>query len=549
MSGRGVRPALVGATLLAASALTTGALGASGDGVLDTTLASRATGAAGAGGDNLSSNASTSADGRFVAFESVADNLDAASDDSVADVFVRDLQSDTTTLVSRATGAAGAVGDDDALEPSISAEGRFVAFSSSADNLDSASDDAVFDVFVRDLQANTTTLVSRAIGAGGAGGGDDSFAPSISADGRRVAFATDAGNLDPDSNINFTDVLVRDLDANTTTLASRATGVAGMPGAGNSDLPSISADGRHVAFISDADTIDPDNHPSFTDVFVRDLVANTTTFASRATGAAGAPGFGNSTRPSISADGRHLAFESAANNLDPDSDDAVDDVFVRDLQADTTTLVSRASGAAGTVGDGGSSKPSISDDGRLVAFASSADNLDPDSDDSVGDVLVRDLQAKATTLVSRAGGVAGAAGDSGSSRASISADGRRVAFDSEAGNLDPDSDDSVGDVFLRELVDPIPPRCARKLATKVGTNGRNRIRGTPGRDVIAGLGGNDVIRGLGGKDILCGGRGRDRLLGGAGRDTLLGQAGNDVLRGGPGRDKLRGGPGRDRQVQ
>jgi Ca2+-binding RTX toxin-like protein len=137
-------------------------------------------------------------------------------------------------------------------------------------------------------------------------------------------------------------------------------------------------------------------------------------------------------------------------------------------------------------------------------------------------------------------------GDDGAFNPSISADGRRVAFDSDADNLDPDSnDDAVIDVFLRELRDA---PCTGKTATKVGTAGRNRLRGTPRRDVIAGLGGNDVIRGLGGKDILCGGRGRDRLLGGGGRDTLLGQAGRDTLLGGPGRDKLRGG-GRDTQVQ
>jgi Tol biopolymer transport system component len=544
-----VRLAPAGAILLAVCVVAAGALGASGDGVLDTTLVSRAGGVAGAVGDGGSYVPSVSADGRYIAFQSAADNLDPDSNDSVTDVFVRDLQTDTITLVSRASGAAGAVGGQGSYEPSISADGRYVAFDSDADNLTPDPTNSFIDIFIRDLEANTTTLVSRADSAGGALGDDESYDPSISANGRRVAFNSDADNLDPDNDTTVADIYVRDLDANTTTLVSRATGPAGTVGDDTSYDPSISADGWHVAFESGATNLDgPSNGTTF-DVFVRDLQADTTTLISRANGVAGAVGDVGSHRPSISADGGLVAFDSQAGNLDLDSTDTVTDVFVRDLQANTTTLVSRAGGAAGVVGDGDAFDPSISDDGRRVAFDSGADNLDPDSNDSVLDILVRDLAVSSTTLVSRATGAAGAVGDGNSWRPSISRDGRRVAFDTEADNLDPASNDSFSDVFVRELVDPITARCAGKLATKVGTVGRDGLRGTPRRDVIAGLGGNDVIRGLAGKDILCGGRGRDRLLGGRGRDTLLGQAGNDTLRGGPGRDKLRGGPGRDTQVQ
>jgi Tol biopolymer transport system component len=546
-SGRTARSALACASLLAAGAVAADGLAASGDGVLDTTLVSRAGGAAGAVGDNPSSSASITADGRYVAFASEADNLDPDSDDAVTDVFVRDLQDNTTTLVSRASGP-GAVGDGNSSAPSISADGRYVAFASEADNLDPDSNDAVLDVFVRDLQANTTTLVSRASGAPGAVGDGGSNLPSISADGSQVAFESVADNLDPDSNDAVTDIFVRDLPANTTTLASRATGAAGAVGDSFSFRSSISGDGRRVAFVSDADNLDPASDDAVFDVFVRDLQANTTTLASRASGGSGAVGDGDSGGPAISGDGRYVAFDSDADNLDPDSNDAVTDIFVRDLQANTTTLASRAAGAAGAVGDDGSFRTSISGDGRLVAYHSEADNFDPASNDAVLNVFVRDLQANTTTLASRASGAVGVAGDGDSVYPSISTAGR-VAFESDADNLDPDSNDSVRDVFASELVTLPKVRCAGKSATKVGTAGRNRLRGTPRRDVIAGLGGNDVIRGLAGRDLLCGGAGRDKLLGGRGRDTLLGHAGRDVLRGGPGRDKLRGGPGRDRQVQ
>ncbi len=548
-----MRAVLAGATILSAGVVAVGALGASGDGILDTTLVSRAGGVAGAAGDGSSTLPSTSADGRYVAFQSSADNLDADSDDGAQDVFVRDLQANTITLVSRATGAAGAVSHATSSDAAISADGRYVAFESDATNLDPDSDDAENDVFVRDLQAKTTTLVTRATGVSGpAATGGSAGQPSISADGRYVAFDSDATNLDPDSDDTIGDVFVRDLQAHTTTLVSRANTATGEVGNDYSYDASISADGRRVAFASDSTNLDPDSDDGVADILVRDLDANTTTLATRASTATGEAADGSSRFPSISGDGRRVAFESDADNLDPDSDDAFTDVFVRDLEASETTLISRASGAAGAVGDQTSNRPSVSADGDQIAFDSFADDLDPDSTDSIVDVFVRDLQANTTTLASRATGPAGAVGDSESSAASISADGRRVTFYSFAQDLDPASDDGVYDVFLRELVDPVQPqkaRCAGKATTKVGTGGRDKLRGTPGRDVIAGLGGNDVIRGLAGNDLLCGGKGRDRLLGGRGRDTLLGQAGPDTLRGGPGRDKLRGGPGRDKQVQ
>jgi Tol biopolymer transport system component len=546
-----VRVGLTAVALIATGAVAAGALGTRGDGVLDTTLVSRAGGAAGAVGDSNSFRSSTSANGRYVAFASNADNLDPGSDDAVSDVFVRDLQTNTTTLVSRASGATGAVGDGGSFDPSISPDGRYVAFDSEADNLDPESDDDVSDVFVRDLQQHTTTLVSRASGpAGTVGDGvDGSFLPSISTDGRRVAFESDSENLDPDSNDAVYDVFVRDLQAGTTTLASRATGATGAVGDQQSFDVSLSGDGRRVAFESDADNLDPDSNDAVTDVYVRDLDADATILVSRASGGAGPVGDGGSHRPSISADGRQVAFDSVADNLDSASNDAITDVFVRDFQTNTIILVSRANGPAGTVANGDSFDASISADGRRVAFQAGADNLDPASNDAVLDVFVRDLQANTTTLASRARGGAGAVGNDSSLRPSISRDGRRVAFDSNADNLDPDSNDSFTDVFIRELVDPIAARCAGRRATRVGTRRRDVLRGTPRRDVIAGLGGNDVIRGLAGNDRLCGGRGRDRLLGGRGRDRLLGQAGKDVLRGGPGRDLLHGGPGRDRQRQ
>ena len=219
MSARLGRRAVGGVVLAAliGGALALPALAAKDD--LD--LVSRATGGAGSPAGADSFEGTVSGDGRLVAFQSGADNLSTEDNNAFTNVFVRDLQNNTTTLVSRASGASGAAGDDFSANAEISADGRFVAFHSNADNLSAEDDDAVIDVYVRDLQAGTTTLVSRADGATGAGGDASSTQPSISADGRLVVFESEADNLSGDSVDVFSEVFVRDLQANTTTLVSR----------------------------------------------------------------------------------------------------------------------------------------------------------------------------------------------------------------------------------------------------------------------------------------------------------------------------------------
>ena len=165
-----------------------------------------------------------------MAFSSLATTLSAEDDDFFRDVFVRDLATGATTLVSRSTCAFSAAGNGDSFEPSLSGDGRFVAFSSRADNLSPEGHDAPEDVYVRDLAVNATVLVSRASGSAGAGGDADSFAASISADGTRVAFTSEARNLSAEDGDGVTDVFVRDLPAGLTTLASRAAGPAGSGG-------------------------------------------------------------------------------------------------------------------------------------------------------------------------------------------------------------------------------------------------------------------------------------------------------------------------------
>ena len=526
----------------------------------DTVLVSRASGSAGAKGDAGSGEPSLSADGRFVAFSSRASNLhpddrEEFDDPEVsADVFVRDLQANTTTLISRAGGSAGAAGNVESRAPSISADGRFVAFGSRASNLHPDDSDFVDDVFVRDLQENTTTLVSRASGPAGAKGNGASRAPSISADGRFVAFGSFAANLHPDDGDDTEDVFVRDLQENTTTLVSRASGPAGAKGARSSGGPSLSDDGRFVAFTSYASNLHPDDPEEFedleswSDVFVRDLQEHTTTLVSRGSGPTGVGGNDGSRDPSISADGRFVAFESEASNLHPDAGGG-QSVFVRDLETETITLASRASGAAGAPA-GYADLPSISANGRFVAFWSGSSNLHPYDPYGDQDVFVRDLGTDKTTLISRSPGPAGTKANGDSSSGSISPDARLVGFPSRASNLHPDDRDATYDIFVRELgaaalADQPRVFCEGRRATIVLTPRRGPVLGTEKGDVIVGSNAGDRIEGGGGSDRICGREGRDRLSGGYGHDRLSGAAGNDKLRGGRHADQLAGGPGND----
>ena len=257
-----------------------------------TSLVSRQSAAdGGAGGTLPSYGGSISADGRYVTFFSYADNLTDADPGGGADVFVRDLKTKQTALVSRQSAVdGGAAANGFSYSGGVSADGRYVAFVSFADNLSDSDGDGTEDVFVRDMQTSETILVSRQSAAdGGAAGNGDSNRPVVSADGRYVAFASRADNLSSADDDRARDIFVRDLQTNETILVSRrSTAEGGAGGDSDSNVPSISADGRYVAFWSYADNLsdadrDRDKYGSATiDVFLRDLRTNTTTLVSRA---------------------------------------------------------------------------------------------------------------------------------------------------------------------------------------------------------------------------------------------------------------------------
>ena len=429
--------AAAGAFLLAATApATTWAAG---------TTERVSVGPGGVQGDTGAVEPSISADGRFVAFGSWSTNLVPGDTNGWFDIFVRDRRAATTERVSVSTG--GVQGDFMSVTAAISADGRFVAFGSGAGNLVAGDTNGRYDAFVRDRLSGTTERVSvssagvQGDGNSASGGGFSEVA--ISAGGRFVAFASDAANLLAGDTNGLLDVFVRDRRTGRTGRAS--VGAAGVQGNSASYSPAISADGRFVAFTSDAANLVAGDINGQADVFVRDRLAGRTERVS--VGAAGLQGDGRSRNPAISADGRYVAFVSEADDLVPGDSNAAQDVFVRDRLAGTTARVSVSTAGSQGSSRGGSGAPSLSPGGRFVAFQSLATNLVPGDTNGKSDVFVRDRVAGTTVRVSV--GAGGVQANGRSAAPAVSADGRFVAFHSRAFNLVPGDTNGATDVFVR----------------------------------------------------------------------------------------------------
>src|SRR5260221_527470 len=294
------------------------------------------------------------------------------------------------------------------------------------------------------ISAQVTQRVNVKTGGGQGNGGTVAYSMSISADGRYVAFVDNSTDLVPGDTNGFDDIFVRDRIAGTTERVSVATG--GAQADGGSQLPSISADGRFVAFESAASNLVPGDTNGKRDIFVPDRQTGTTVRVN--VDSSGLQANQDSDAPSISADGRYVAFESLADNLVAGDSDVASDVFVHDVLTGITERVSVSSG--GVQGNDRSYLPSISADGRFVAFKSYASNLVAGDTNHFVDVFVRDRLAGTTQRVSVPSSGAQASGDSGYNGLAIAGDGRTVAFASHAGNLVPDDTNFFTDAFVHD---------------------------------------------------------------------------------------------------
>ena len=392
------------------------------------------------GGDpnGSSSDPFINATGRFVAFASEASDLVVGDDNAFQDIFLRDGVEATTVRVSVDSG--GGSPDGASTAPALSGNGRFVAFLSFASDL-VAGDEPGADTFVRDTVSGTTALV----GAGSPADSldDEEYGPSISAGGRHVAFVSSQALLPEDTN-GLLDVYVRDLVTHGLTRAS----VAADGGNGDADSisPSLSGTGRFVAFLSSASNLVANDGNGLDDLFVRDLRNGVTVRASVAANG-GDPNEATLIRPSMSADGAHVAFGSFASNLVVGDNNNANDVFIRHLLTQTTTRVSVD--VTGGDGNGWSTSVSASRDGRYVAFRSTSSDLVPGDDNGFADVFRRDLATSTTTRVSIA--TDGNDPNNNAWNPSITHAGNLVAFVSFASNLVTDDTNNLRDVFVRSL--------------------------------------------------------------------------------------------------
>ncbi len=320
--------------------------------------------------DSYSLLPSVSADGRYVAFNSDSTNLVAGDTNGVGDVFVYDRQTDIIERVSVTSGGAQATGGYSG-NASISSDGRYVAFASDATDLVAGDTNLTGDVFVHDRQLNTTERVSVASGGAEATGGvfvNGYF--KISYDGRYIVFQSDFTNLVAGDVNGISDIFVHDRQLNTTERVSVASGGAESNGSGSA-WPSISSDGRYVTFASDATDLVAGDVNGVTDIFLHDRQLNTTERVS--VGNSGVEAGSSSSYSSVSSDGRYVAFTSIADNLVSGNSNTIEDIYVRDRQLSATYRVSDYSGFSDDFGD--NYVPNISSNGRYVAFDHNAPNL------------------------------------------------------------------------------------------------------------------------------------------------------------------------------
>ncbi|WP_158647424.1 PD40 domain-containing protein [Actinoplanes sp. ATCC 53533] len=381
---------------------------------------------------------SISADGRYVVFGSNDSTLVPGDTNDIGDLFVRDLQAGTTTRIN--VSSTGAQSDANAGNGAISGDGRYVAFASSDSHLVPGDTNNVADVFVRDLRAGTITRAS--VSSSGGQGSADSLVPVITADGRYVAFSSYAPNLVPnDSNGERLDAFVRDMRTGTTSMVSVSD--AGAGGDHETGAAAISADGRYVTLVSEASNLAPGDTNHTYDVLLRDRTAGTTRLVS--VSSTGARANGGSSNAAMTPNGRYVVFMSHATNLTPGDTNQATDIFVRDLKTGTTRLMSTSVGRSA---NGDSQQPVISNDGRYVAFTSHASNLTPGDTNNATDIYLRDRLTSATTRISIGG--RGVETNGWSAGPAISADGRYIAYTSLASNLIPGDTNDTYDVFVRD---------------------------------------------------------------------------------------------------
>lgn len=396
--------------------------------------------------------------GRFVAFHSESSFLVPGDLNGQPDVFVRDLSDNSIELVSR--GMDGNAAGGDSSFPDISSDGRFLVFHSRADNLVDGDDNNAWDVFLLDRDDDEISLVSHT--PDDEPGDGDSFTGTVSDDGRYVAFTSWANDLTDDPEEDVARIYVADMEDDTVSLlVSPPSGGFGA----SSFVPDISADGEYVAFESLSDRIDADDDNQSWDVFVADRAGADLSDAETTGGptliSKGSGSTLGSFRPRISSTGRYVAFESYSDALVPADSNGVVDVFRWDNASDSMVMVSHSAPSSSPVA--GATAASISGDGSIIAFQSDSDGEATADNNGLRDTYTVNLGTAEVTWTSDPAKTGGGSHDP--SFPSIAGDGSSIAFESRTPKGDPDREDdwdpfvvtlgAVGTVAVVGVTSPI----------------------------------------------------------------------------------------------
>ncbi|EJL35455.1 periplasmic component of the Tol biopolymer transport system, partial [Caulobacter sp. AP07] len=453
------------------------------------------------------------------------------------------------TLVSK--NAAGAPGNSYSVEPSISADGTKVAFVSTSNSLLPVDYNNDRDVFVVDLTKGTISSASLGLSGVDAQSVADVRSVVLSADGTKVLFSSDDGNLVAgDTNGNW-DIFVKDLLTGVVTRVSTdATGAqsTASPGYYNSYYATFSPDGGKIIFSSSAANLVPGDTNGLVDVFVKDLasgaITRVSTSASGAEATANYPGIPEAL--AVSPDGQKVLFTSAANNLVAGDTNNVNDLFLKNLttgaiiRVNTDTLGQQTAGLNPDRVFGGVFSP----DGTKVAFASDAINLVVGDTNNIADVFVKDLLTGVTTRVSTnaAGAQITFASGGGAGSPAFSPDGTKIAFVSSADNLVEGDTNGRADIFLKDLVTGVVTLVSTTALGELanGDVGAGLQFTADGDKIVFSSRADNLVAGDGNyttdvfiKDLTDG---KDVLIGGDGADLLQGKGGDDYLDGGTGID-------------
>ena len=377
-----------------------------------------------------------SQDGRYIVYHSNAPNLIPGDTNNTQDIFLYDRLTRMTERVS--LGVGGVQSNNRSGFADLSSDGRYIIFHSEATNLVPNDTNNAWDIYFRDRQTGQFERIS--VTSTGQQANATSIFPDISGGGRFITFYSEATNLVPNDTNGVEDVFLHDRLTGITERISVTTN--GVQSNGASIFPNISNDGRYIVYESDGNNLVPNDTNNATDIFLYDRLNQTTQRISL--NSAEEQGNGNSSYAIIAANNRHVTYVSFASNMDPADPNTIGDIYVRDLVAGTTELISP--GLNNQPSNGNSHYSVISDDGRFIAYHSESSNLVPNDTNSTPDVFLYDRLLGITRRVSLS--IIGSQGNGPSRDVAISGNGRFIVFQSMASNLTSGDTNGMIDIFL-----------------------------------------------------------------------------------------------------